>query len=162
MYNVAHKQQPNIVNITNRERFQAGHDTQITEKEKFLGHQPTERVPTPRTSLENKFNDVNFNYDVSSNRRPSVGGLCGKPQVPSKQPHVKSNELLNSYPVEKFNGNPKSSHVRTRSDGNIVDASGEGFVRTPPSPRHLSKPTEPPPPPPVSGKVKADSDSTDL
>ncbi|KAK9680310.1 hypothetical protein QE152_g39202 [Popillia japonica] len=152
VYNTPHKQQPSIVHIQNRDKLQ-GHDTQMAEKEKFLGH--------PVRPVENKFNDINFNCDSLRNRTPSMSGII-KPDLPHKPPHMKSNEVLNTEPNEKYNGNStKPSHIRTRSDGNIVDPANP--LGTPPSPKNLNKPTQPPPPPPVqTTKVKSDGDSTDL
>ncbi|XP_022911194.1 rho GTPase-activating protein 92B-like [Onthophagus taurus] len=145
VYNVPHKQQPSIVTLPNRS---LGHDTQMAEKEKFLGHQPDK----PRSSIENKYNDINSNCDPKTTR---------KPDVPSKPPHRKSNEMLNAETTtEKCNGN-KTSHTRTRSDGNIVEQ--VNLLTTPPSPKALNKPTQPPPPPPVKIKAEGDSNnSTDL
>lgn len=122
------------MNIQTTNNRNLGHDTQITEKEKFLGHQRT---------VENKFDDVNSN---SSNRvrTSSVG--------------------KNTAEVERTNGNnQKPSHVRTRSDGNLIELSDGSVTKTPPSPRSINKPTLPPPPPPVAvNKVKVEADSTDL
>lgn len=165
VYNI-HKQQPSIVNIQNRnpnaEKFQLGHDTQITEKEKFLGHQP-EKAALPRHSLENKFNDINSNCSTNRIRTSSVGNM-NKPETPVKM--IKSNEKVNIEINEKTNGNQKPSHTRTRSDGNIIDLNDSSFqnslLKTPPSPRSINKPTLPPPPPPTVNKIKSDADSTDL
>ncbi|RZC40014.1 rho GTPase-activating protein 92B, partial [Asbolus verrucosus] len=146
VYSVAHKQQPSFVNVQNRnEKFQPGHDTQIAEKEKFLGH----HQPMPRPSIENKFADVNLN-------RP---GLPPKAVKVDKLDASKSNEDLGDL-GEKFNGNQTTSHVRTRSDGNLIELSASLVTTTPPSPRTLSKPTQPPPPPPIMHKKEPDS--TDL
>lgn len=117
-----------------------GHDTQFAEKEKFLGHQA-------RPPIENKFDDVNSNTNSNRNRTSSVG--------------------KNTAEVERTNGNhqqlQRSSHVRTRSDGNLIEFNDGGVARTPPSPRSISKPTLPPPPPPVlHNKAKTEGDSTDL
>lgn len=166
VYSVPHKQQASIVNIQNR--FQAGHDMQIAEKEKFLGHQPNqaERVPAPRLSLENKFNDINSNCD-NANVRERTASVGKKPEVPTKPNNImKSTEKLNFDPQERINGNSKTSHVRTRSDGSLIDIHGKNSdqtLQTPPSPRALNKPTQPPPPPPVSTqRPKSEPDSTDL
>ncbi|KRT81169.1 hypothetical protein AMK59_5773 [Oryctes borbonicus] len=152
VYSTPYKQQPSIVHIQNRDKLQ-GHDTQMAEKEKFLGHQTR--------PVENKFNDINFNCDSLRSRTPSMSGSM-KPDLPHKPPHMKSNEVLNTESNEKCNGNStKPSHIRTRSDGNIVDPSNP--LATPPSPKNLNKPTQPPPPPPVQAiKVKSEGDSTDL
>ncbi|XP_044750747.1 SH3 domain-binding protein 1-like [Coccinella septempunctata] len=74
---------------------------------------------------------------------------------------VKSNEKLNE--ISNGSDQRKSSHNRTRSDGNLIDLKGESLLPslTPSSSRGLSKPTQPPPPPPIQVK-KADGDSTDL
>lgn len=74
---------------------------------------------------------------------------------------VKSNEKLNE--ISNGSDQRKSSHSRTRSDGNLIDLKGDSPLSplTPISPRGLSKPTQPPPPPPIQAK-KADSDSTNL
>lgn len=171
LYSVANKQQPSIVNIHNRcEKHLPGHDNQIAEKEKFLGHQPDKIavVPMPRLSLENKLNDINCNNNDRSVRH-SISGC--KPDLPpkiqlktnEKSKISKSNEKIDVC-NEIVNGNKAKSHVRTRSDGNIVDLSDSSpptsLVQTPPSPRSLSKPTQPPPPPP--NKAKLQSDSTNL
>ncbi|GJQ67958.1 RhoGAP92B [Trypoxylus dichotomus] len=152
VYSTPYKQQPSIVHIQNRDKLQ-GHDTQMAEKEKFLGHQTR--------PVENKFNDINFNCDSSRSRTPSISGIM-KPDLPHKPPHMKSNEVLNTESNEKCNGNStKPSHIRTRSDGNIVDPVNP--LATPPSPKNLNKPTQPPPPPPVqANKIKSEGDSTDL
>lgn len=146
VYSVANKQQPSYVNVQNRsEKFQPGHDNLIAEKEKFLGH-------TPRpTSIENKF-DFNLN---------SKAGLPPKCTRVEKSDTSKSNENLGDI-GEKINGNQKTSHVRTRSDGNLIELSDNSLLQTPPSPRSLNKPTQPPPPPPVSLIRKEPPDSTDL
>lgn len=152
VYNTPHKQQPSIVHIQNRDKLQ-GHDSQMAEKEKFLGHQT-------KPLVENKFSDINFNCDSIRNRTPSIGGAM-KPDLPHKPPHMKSNEVLNTESNEKCNGNSKPSHIRTRSDGNIVDSVNP--LATPPSPKNLNKPTQPPPPPPTqASKGKSEGDSTDL
>lgn len=139
------KHQPSIVNISTTTTTVAtttitnnrilGHDTQIAEKEKFLGHQ---------RPIENKFDDINSNSNSNRNRTSSVG--------------------KNTAEVERTNvNNQRSSHVRTRSDGNLIELNDGSVAKTPPSPRGISKPTLPPPPPPVSiNKAKTDADSTDL
>lgn len=141
VYSVANKQQPSYVNVQNRnEKFQPGHDNKIAEKERFLGHQPY-----------NKLDDINLN----SNSGLPPKAIKGQ----EKSDASKSNENLGDI-EEKLNGNQKTtSHVRTRSDGNLIELS-ESLVQTPPSPRSLNKPTQPPPPPPVN--VKKEPDSTDL
>lgn len=165
VYNI-NKHQPSIVNIQSRnfntEKVQLGHDAQITEKEKFLGHQP-EKITLSRPPLENKFNDINSNCSSIRIRTSSVGNTH-KPDTPVKM--VKSNEKVNVEISEKTNGNQKPSHVRTRSDGNIIDLNDSHFqnslLKTPPSPRSINKPTLPPPPPPTVNKIKSEGDSTDL
>lgn len=159
LYSVANRQQPSIVNLNNRiEKFLPGHDNQIAEKERFLGHQPEKMVPMPRTSLENKLNDINLNSE-----RHSIAGM--KPDLPPKVQQAgktsekskmsKSNEKIDLC-EEFMNGGKQRSHVRTRSDGNIVELGADSpptsLVQTPPSPRSLSKPTQPPPPPPNKAK----------
>lgn len=74
---------------------------------------------------------------------------------------VKSNEKLNE--ISNGGDKKKSSHSRTRSDGNLIDLKGDSLLPslTPSSSRSLSKPTQPPPPPPIQIK-KTDGDSTDL
>lgn len=145
VYNIPHKQQPSIVNIRDKN---SGHDNQFAEKQKFLNQQPA-----PRPSLENKFNDINFNCDKK------------KPDIPTRPPIMKSNEKLNvDQNSERINGNPKTSHIRTRSDGNIVDLNSESITATtlqpPASPRSLNKPSQPPPPPPVV-KPKVETENLD-
>lgn len=165
VYSVANKQQPSIINVHNRnEKFQAGHDNQIAEKEKFLGHQQqqqpeqeTVRVPAPRLSLENKFNDINSNCDNGSDKKQQP-----KPFITSKPPMTKSTEKLN-VTEEKMNGNSKPSHNRTRSDGNIMDFSDNLHatpLQTPPSPKVLNKPSQPPPPPPIINNTTTSTTST--
>ncbi|KAF2897952.1 hypothetical protein ILUMI_08227 [Ignelater luminosus] len=169
VYSVAYKQQPSYVNIQNKnsanEKFQAGHDMQMAEKERFLGHHLTEKMP-PRPSLENKCGDVNFNnYPDSVRTRTSSVGSNNRPEVPPKAGLIKSTEKLNTDTVEKVNGNTRTSHTRTQSDGNIVDAGTPitSLLQTPPSPRSLNKPTQPPPPPPIGiNRPKPETDSTDL
>ncbi|XP_066250512.1 SH3 domain-binding protein 1-like isoform X1 [Euwallacea similis] len=160
VYNVANKQQPNIVNVQNRsEKIQLGHDVMMAEKEKFLGHSPMHRL-----SLESKFIDANSSKEEA---QPSIEE-DNRPAIPPKTLSLtKSNEKLDKVPEndcvkskssEKMNeevNNSRSSmrranstHSRTRSDGNIRELS-QRELRTPPSPRSLSKPTVPPPPPPV-------------
>jgi hypothetical protein len=141
VYSVANKQQPSYVNVQNRnEKFQPGHDNQIAEKERFLGHhQPI------------KFADIN------SNSRPGLPPKATK--TGDKSDASKSNEDLGDL-GEKLNGNQKTSHVRTRSDGNLIELS-DSLMQTPPSPRSLNKPTQPPPPPPVN-VCRKEPDSTDL
>lgn len=168
VYNVAPKQQPSYVNIQNKsvpsEKYQAGHDTQMAEKEKFLGHHCLEKIP-PRPSVENKCGDVNFNFSDTIRSRTSSVGSNQRPEIPPKSAIIKSTEKLDYDFGEKVNGNSKTSHMRTHSDGNIVDAiiPVTTLLQTPPSPRSLNKPTQPPPPPPVGiNKPKSDADSTDL
>lgn len=160
VYSVANKQQPSYVNIQlKNDKFHAGHDTQMAEKEKFLGH----HVEKPKTSIENKCGDVNFNFPESIRTRTSSVGSNNKPDIPPKCV-MKSNEKLNTE-IEKMNGNIKTGHTRTQSDGNIVDAISPvtSLLQTPPSPRSLNKPTQPPPPPPINvNKTKTEPDSTDL
>ncbi|KAH1002568.1 hypothetical protein HUJ04_008648 [Dendroctonus ponderosae] len=182
VYNVANKQQPSIVSIQNRtEKIQLGHDVMMAEKEKFLGHSPT-----PRSSLENTFSDSNSNKEWT---RPSSNE--NKPSIPPKSLNLtKSNERLESRTNENLEGaastvSPESDlsksseklnelnenrtlrrashkHSRTRSDSNIMEkGQRDQMLRTPPSPRHLSKPTEPPPPPPVLVR-KPEPESTDF
>ncbi|KAK5642294.1 hypothetical protein RI129_008461 [Pyrocoelia pectoralis] len=157
VYSVANKQQPSYVNIQLKN---AGHDTQMAEKEKFLGHHVEKAQSKP--SVENKCGDVNFNFSENTRSRTSSVGSNNRPEIPPKLGIMKSNEKLNSDSIEKLNGNTKASHTRTQSDGNIVDAVHPTILlQTPPSPRSLNKPTQPPPPPPIN-RIKSDSDSTDL
>lgn len=154
VYSVANKQQPSIIHVHNRsEKYQAGHDNQIAEKEKFLGHQQQQqqevRIPAPRLSLENKFNDINSNCDNSTDKKNQQVAQQPKPGLTAKPPITKSTEKLNTE--EKLNGNSKPSHIRTRSDGNIIDFSDihGTIIQTPSSPKVLNKPSQPPPPPPI-------------
>lgn len=152
-FSSAHKL-PNVVNIQLQQKLSqmhpVGHDMQIAEKEKFLGVSN----PIPAKQLENK-------GDINSNS-------VARPTPPSKPPLMKSNEKLaeNSEPsqvLERVNGNPnKPSHVRTRSDGNIVDVPTAHALQTPPSPRNLNKPSQPPPPPPTAHKAKAELETANL
>lgn len=157
VYNI-HKHQPSIVNLP---KHQLGHDTQITEKEKFLGHQ-SEKAPLPRHSLENKFDDLNSNCASNRSRTSSVGD-SNKPETTK---FAKSNEKLDAESSERTNGNQKSSHVRTRSDGNLIDLANRQILntslRTPPSPRSINKPTLPPPPPPNVTKHKSEPENTKM
>lgn len=166
VFSLANKQHASYVNIQNKnlnsEKFQAGHDMQMAEKERFLGH----HIDKPPSSIENKRGDVNFNNsEIIRNRTSSVGSQ-NKPEIPPKSSVLKSNEKLDlKLPAEKFNGNTKSSHTRTHSDGNLIETMSpvSSFAHTPPSPRTLSKPTQPPPPPPTgASRPKSNSDSTDL
>lgn len=170
VYSVANKQQPSIIHVHNRtEKYLAGHDNQMAEKEKFLGHhqqqqlqqqqqQQDARIPAPRLSLENKFNDINSNCDNSTDKKNQqvhqtlqqiAQPQQPKPGLTAKPPITKSTEKLNTD--EKLNGNSKPSHIRTRSDGNIIDFSDihGTIIQTPPSPKVLNKPSQPPPPPPI-------------
>lgn len=145
VYSVAHKQQPSYVNLHNKkDLFQPGHDNQIAEKERFLGHPPS---PNHRQHLENKF-------DINSN---SNSGLPPKLMRSNEKLDRKSSEDLTDS--DRLNGTQKPSHTRTRSDGNLIELS-DSLIQTPPSPRSLNKPTQPPPPPPIT--VKKEPDSTDL
>lgn len=134
----------------------------------FSGHPPT------HGTLENKFSDVNSNKEPRS--RPT--STENKPTLPPKTLNLnKSNEKLNSEndpketsssseQLNELNENRRSSmrrvnltHSRARSDGNIMDLQH----RTPPSPRSLSKPTEPPPPPPIAAPAtRPKTESTDF
>ncbi|KAF5298980.1 hypothetical protein FQA39_LY11612 [Lamprigera yunnana] len=160
VYSVANRQQPSYVNIQlKNEKYQAGHDMQMAEKEKFLGH----NAEKTRISIENKCGDVNFNFSENIRSRTSSVGSNNRPDIPPKS-MMKSNEKLN-IEIEKMNGNTKTSHTRTQSDGNIVDTISPvaSLLQTPPSPRSLNKPTQPPPPPPINAnKVKVEPDTTDL
>lgn len=73
---------------------------------------------------------------------------------------TKSTEKLNDLADGNFHR--KSSHSRTRSDGNIVDmrTNEETPMISPSSPRSLNKPTQPPPPPPVNTK-KPENETSD-
>ncbi|KAL3285307.1 hypothetical protein HHI36_019416 [Cryptolaemus montrouzieri] len=242
VYSVANKQQPSFVNIHNRsEKYQLGHDSQIAEKEKFLGHPPS-LMPLPRTKLPEGSTDKGTPERASAMQSISEkflnsekhSKISEKPQVPSEKPPqlasekthfvpekpltifenenvefsvtsvpkddgsedkpkidvaerptslpekpglppkclpksqqtksivsaAKSNEKLNE--ISNLGNQRKSSHSRTRSDGNLVDLKGDAALSplTPSSPRLLNKPTQPPPPPPV--QVKKKGDSTDL
>lgn len=145
VYNVANKQQPSIINIQNRnEIFQRGHDNQMAEKEKFLGHKPES------DSTDNNLSGVNFNssndvrersQSISSSKNIIVDNF-------EEGKKLKSSENLNAS-VEKVNNcdtncNQKSSHTRARSDGSVIDINKGTNI----SFRNISKPTEPPPPPP--------------
>lgn len=103
-----------------------------------MGHQPL---------VENKFDDVNSNSNNSSSNRNRTSSV-GK----------------NTAEVERTNvNNQRTSHVRTRSDGNLIELNDGSLAKTPPSPRSISKPTLPPPPPPIAvNKTKTDADSTHL
>lgn len=147
----------------------------------FAGHSPVSK-----SSLENKFNDINSNKDRS---RPS--STESKPSVPPKSlvltksnekldaarsidkldklkgpednnfiPDLvsKSSEKLNELNENRSAQKPSHTHTRTRSDGNIMELGQRDFLLyTPPSPRSLNKPTEPPPPPPVARKPEPES-----
>lgn len=158
-YNI-HKHQTSIVNIP---KHQPGHDTQIAEKEKFLGHQSERTAPLPRRSLENRFDDLNSNCAASNRSRTSSVGDSNKPETTK---FAKSNEKLDAESSERTNGNQKSSHVRTRSDGNLIDLANRQTLntslRTPPLPRSINKPTLPPPPPPNVAKHKSEPESTNM
>lgn len=177
IYSVPDKQQVSIVQVAqnrlsgSNEKFKPGHDTQMAEKERFLGHQPDniERVPLPRLSLENNrlINDVNSNCTESSSlvRTQSVGS---RPERPPKPEHMKSLERIDIEPP-----NNNTSQLRTMSQGDIVDSVESdsptsprspmqaplsprcGFSRAPPQ-----RPQPPPPPPPI--RPKSDGESTDL
>lgn len=146
VYNVANKQQPSIINIQNRcEVYQKGHDNQMAEKEKFLGH---------KAELDNRDNNlsgINFNSSDDLRERSKSISSVKKLIVKSDDKKIlKSNEELNVSNTEKenncdTNSNQKSSHTRARSDGSVIDISKGTNL----SFRSISKPTEPPPPPPT-------------
>ncbi|ERL87388.1 hypothetical protein D910_04783 [Dendroctonus ponderosae] len=74
----------------------------------------------------------------------------------------KSSEKLNELNENRTLRRASHKHSRTRSDSNIMEkGQRDQMLRTPPSPRHLSKPTEPPPPPPVLVR-KPEPESTDF
>lgn len=127
---------------TNSSRI-LGHDTQIAEKEKFLGHH--------QRPVENKFDDVNSNNS-------NIGSSGNRNRTSSVGKNAAEVERTN------FTNQRSSHHVRTRSDGNLIELNDGGSVaKTPPSPRSINKPTLPPPPPPVAAnKAKTEADSTDL
>lgn len=184
VYSVANKQQPSLVSL----QKQLGHDMQMAEKEKFLGHNPDKTAPLPRLSMEKLTDNCN---NVNNNTKSDIGEIQDKsektdrkpkPNVPPKSEFVRnstkvseksiisrSNESLDEI-NEKLNGANRSSHTRTKSAGNIVDlgsdsssANSTSHLQTPPSPRNLNKPTEPPPPPPVAVAFPTTKkDSTDL
>lgn len=150
------------------EKFKPGHDTQMAEKEKFLGHQPDNqeaKVPLPRLSLENNrlINDVNSNHtETNLVRTQSVGS---RPERPPKPDHMKSLERID---IEPPNNNTSQ---RTMSHEDIVDIDSELLqspkspVQAPLSPRGHGRlppqrPQPPPPPPPV--RPKSEGESTDL
>ncbi|XP_060535096.1 SH3 domain-binding protein 1-like [Cylas formicarius] len=168
VYSVANRQQPSIVNVQNRnEKFMLGHDTQMAEKEKFLGHHQA----ADRKGVENRTGDVNSNKETENGPQETASDVASEKAKVSRTATdplaaSKSNEKLNEL-SEKFNGNRRASHTRTRSDGNLIDL-GKGTAagsptagHTPSSPRSLSKPTEPPPPPPVVAK-RPEPESTDF
>ncbi|XP_025831991.1 rho GTPase-activating protein 17-like [Agrilus planipennis] len=177
VYSVAHKQQPSYVNIQlqgrNGEKHLPGHDNLIAEKERFLGHQPSNEKTQqfyPRSSGDIKSDEIIVPVESIRTRTSSLGNGSNKPEVPPKSAVIKSSEKLNSDVgnSEKVNGFTRvGGHARTQSDGNIVDSTGSGLphatvisvLHTPPSPRSLNKPTEPPPPPPVQ-RPKNDATST--
>ncbi|CAH0548046.1 unnamed protein product [Brassicogethes aeneus] len=136
VYSVASRQQACLVNVANSaEQFQPGHDTQMSHKERFLHHNDQKAVPMPRMSLIKQSNESN---SKAADQAPKSNDLPPK----CYDNLSKSNEKLN-----ETNGNPKPSHVRTKSDGNIAcDISPTSLLKTPPSPRSLNKPTQPPPP----------------
>lgn len=186
VYNVPDKQQVSIVQVSqNRpnngsDKFKAGHDMQMAEKEKFLGHQieGVEKVKLPRLSLENNklTNDVNYNCterEVNLVRTQSVGS---RPERPPKPEVMKSLERIDIEPP-----NNNTSHIRTMSQGNIAETVAGDVLepRSPRSPGHTptsprtgagsgcyiyrlppQRPQPPPPPPPV--KPKGEHESTDL
>lgn len=146
VYNVANKQHPSIINIQNRsEVYQRGHDNQMAEKEKFLGH---------KAELDNRDNNlggINFNSsDDLRERSKSISSIKNLIDESDDKKILKSNEELNVSNTEKenncdTNSNQKSSHTRARSDGSVIDISKGTNL----SFRSISKPTEPPPPPPT-------------
>lgn len=104
---------------------------QMAEKERFLGHQPSSEKLVSKQSVDNKASDINFNPpDSIRTRTLSVGNTCTRPEIPPKTSLMKSTEGINTLmkssdqlntacegASEKFNGNAKSSHTRTQSDG---------------------------------------------
>lgn len=152
MYNVANKQQPSFINIQSKnELFQPGHDTQITEKERFLGHKPD---IAPR---DNHVGSINANCTIevrsrseSNASKPPVAQRENTLHVEDPNKMVKSNEQLNSSSdqLNCDNGNQKSSHTRARSDGGMIDFDRGSNLSLQAAPRNLNKPTQPPPPPP--------------
>ncbi|XP_044731426.1 SH3 domain-binding protein 1-like [Chrysoperla carnea] len=148
MYNVPDKQQVSFVQF--KDRMPPGHDTQIAEKEKFLGHQPAvnDNFNSQFLSLRLEKNGPEHEStddlqrstdDLSTNslqRRRSVGA---KPIRPPKPDIAKSTERLNllAKSNERLNNvtttivlsevnnsitDAKPSHGRTMSEGNIVDS----------------------------------------
>lgn len=118
----------------------------MAEKEKFLGHKSE-----LDGSRDNNLGVVNFNStDDVRERSQSISSykkVVGVDIDDAKK--LKSNEELNVISAEKenncdTNSNQKSSHIRARSDGSVIDVSRG----TNSSFRSISKPTEPPPPPP--------------
>lgn len=125
-------------------------------------------VPSPSAAISSTIAVSSTSLSNSPTVRLRTSSIGNKPEVPSKPPCMKSNEKLNIEHQEKFNGNNTKppSHLRTRSDGNLIDLNPDAplssNLHTPSSPRALNKPTEPPPPPPVVHKLRSDSDSTNL
>lgn len=162
VYSVANRQQPSIVNLQNAsEQYQPGHDTQMAQKERFL-HQHDQKVtPMPRLSLQKPHNE-SLNDSADRSRTSSVGSKADLSPHDNDNMNVsKSIEKLHEA-SDKTNGNQKPSHIRTKSEGNIVDFNSDNSLKTPPSPRNLNKPTQPPPPPPTANKARQSADSTDL
>lgn len=175
MYSVPDKQQVSIVQVAqNRlsgEKFKPGHDTQMAEKEKFLGHHSDnlEKNPLPRLSLENNrlINDVNSNSCTEGTSLVRTQSVGSRPERPPKPDLMKSLERIDIEPP-----NNNTSHARTMSQGDIVDSvecdsptspkspqaplsPRSGFARAP-----VQRPQPPPPPPPV--RPKSEGESTDL
>ncbi|GLV35038.1 Rho GTPase activating protein at 92B [Carabus blaptoides fortunei] len=175
MYSVPDKQQVSIVQMPHGrdEKYKAGHDTQMAEKEKFLMNHPDNlpKVPLPRLSLENNKLNSDFNSNCTETSLVRTQSIGSKPGRPPKPEIMKSLERINVN-SEASNGNsPQTSHARTMSDGDIIDSiSGRNSPLSPRSPTHPPasprgcarppRPQPPPPPPPV--RPKSEGESTDL
>ncbi|XP_074029769.1 rho GTPase-activating protein 44 isoform X2 [Leptinotarsa decemlineata] len=140
MYNIANKQQPNIITIQSKQEYQLGHDNNIADKEKFLGHRPDpeNNLASANSSTEPRSRALSDDLTVSEGRntvRESIENLN------------RNTSETENCDITNGNQNTKTSHARTKSDGSVVDLKrGKGGTHY--SSRNLTKPPHPPPPPP--------------
>ncbi|XP_012271753.1 rho GTPase-activating protein 44 isoform X2 [Orussus abietinus] len=120
-------------------------------------------------------------YSVEKQQRsPSVGSRPSSGMVPASVPvlapipgsAVADRPEKPPRPDAPREQHTRSSHARTRSEGNIVDVqtqteATQGMPKSPQpaSPRFLQRPPRPqppPPPPPIAAKLRAENESTNL
>lgn len=150
LYNVADRMQPSIINIRRESEIPlTKHDVQSVENTKMA-------TVTDGNKSEIKSDTQPFctvtTIKINRNRNESTNAFK---TFTDNQNKTKSNEQLNCTENQYItNCDRRSSHMRAKSDGSIMDFEGENkessyMQISPVSPRNLSKPTQPPPPPPA-------------